>query len=71
VSIGHHGGAAFLAAHRNVDTGVVQAVENGQVTFARHAKNVLDALSDELIDKNVAAQAARLYWQTGFHKPSA
>jgi hypothetical protein len=55
MGIGHHGGAAFLAAYGDVDRNVVQAVEHGQVAFSGNAKNVLDAMGNQLIDQDMAA----------------
>jgi hypothetical protein len=55
VCVGHHGGAAFLAAHRNGDIAIVQAIEHGQVAFAGHAKDMFHTLRHQLIDKYVPA----------------
>ena len=35
----------------------MQRVEHGEIGFARHAKGVLDALRDKLIDEDLAACA--------------
>jgi hypothetical protein len=54
----HHGGAAFLAADDGLDAvAVVQAVEGGEETLARHRKGGRGALRFELIDQNLAAMA--------------
>jgi hypothetical protein len=55
--LGHHGRAAFLAAHGHVDGRVVQRVEHGQKAFAGHAEELLDAVGDELVDQDLAAGA--------------
>ena len=46
-----------LAAHGDLDAGVVQAVEHGQVAFARHAEHMLDAMGGQLVDQDMAAEA--------------
>ena len=45
----------LLAAHRDLDAGIVESVERGEVGFAGHAKDALDPLGDELVDKNLSA----------------
>ena len=53
----HHGGAAFLAADRHGDVGVMQRVERRQITLAGDAENVIHPLGKKLIDKDLAAGA--------------
>ncbi len=55
--LGHHGRAAFLAAHGDVDAGVVQRVKHGEETFTRHTEQLLHAVGDELVNQNLAAGA--------------
>ena len=40
-----------------VDGGVVQRVERGEVGFAGHAVDVLDALRDELVDQKLSTRS--------------
>ena len=65
VRVGHHRGAAFLAADRDLDVGVVQAVQHRQVAFARHAENVFDALGDQLVYQDVTAETGCLLGHRG------
>ena len=65
MGVGHHGGAAFLAADGDLDVGVVQAVQHRQIAFAGNAENVFDALGDELVDEDVAAEAGCLLGHGG------
>ena len=55
VGVGHHGRAAFLAAHRDLDVRIVQAVQHCQIAFPGNAENVLDALGNPLVDQDVSA----------------
>ncbi len=55
VGVGHHGRAAFLAANRDLDVRVVQAVQHREVAFTGNAENVLDALGNQLVDQDVSA----------------
>ncbi len=57
MGLGHHGGAAFLAADRHGDVGVMQRVERRQITLAGNAENVIHPLGKKLIDKDLAAGA--------------
>ena len=57
IGLGHHRGAAFGAADHDVDRAVMQRVERGEIAFARHAGDALDALRDELVDQDLAAGA--------------
>ncbi len=61
VGFRHHGGPAFGAADQNVDRGVVQRVEDGQITLAGHAGQPLHSLRDQLIDQNAAAGSTRAF----------
>ena len=54
-AIGHHGGAAFLAADDGVDGGIVQRVEHGEIGFARHAEHALDAVGFQRLDDQFSA----------------
>ena len=67
VRIGHHGRPAFLAANSDLDIGIVQTVEHGQVTFARHTEHVFYAVSNQLINKDVSTHTGRLGSRFGFH----
>ncbi len=72
VRIGHHGGSAFLTAYCYFDGGVMQAVEYCQIAFPRHTEYVLDAVRQQLVDKNMSAQTLGQYGIVfGFHKRSA
>src|SRR6185503_5056595 len=51
----HHHGAALLAAHGHGNIAVMERVERGEITFARHAEHVVDAVGNELIDQHLAA----------------
>ena len=53
--LGHHRGAALLAAGRHRDRPVMERVERCDIAFARHAKHVTHAVDDELIDQHLAA----------------
>ena len=61
VGVGHHRGAALLAADEHVDRGVVQRVENREIALAGHAGRAVDALDEELIDEDLAAAARELH----------
>ncbi|MNO06135.1 hypothetical protein D3C81_2277830 [compost metagenome] len=63
--IGHHGRAAFLAAHRDLDIGIVQAVQHRQIAFAGDTKDMFDAMGDQLVDQNVTAKAGILLGHGG------
>src|SRR5580704_3137391 len=52
-------GPRLLAAHHDLNCGVVQSVESGQVGFARYTVDVVDTLNDELVDENLAAGSRR------------
>jgi hypothetical protein len=65
LAIGHHRGAAFLAADDGVDPGVVQSVEYGQIAFARHAENALDAVGFEGLDDQLSA-GSQHWWSVFF-----
>jgi hypothetical protein len=51
---GHHRGAAFLAAHRQLDRAAIHAVERGDIALARHAEHMAHAMDDELIGEDLA-----------------
>ena len=44
ISVGHHGRATFISTNKNVDGGVVQCIEYGQIAFPRHACEAIYAL---------------------------
>jgi hypothetical protein len=67
VRLGHHRGAAFLAAHREVDLRVVQCVEHREVALARHAEHVVDAVDAQLVHEDPAAGAALGSGGSGWH----
>ncbi len=51
----HHRSPRLLTADHDVDGGVAQRVEGGQIGFARDAVGPGDALNDELINEDLAA----------------
>ena len=56
VAIGHHRGAAFLPADDGADAvRIVQRVEHGQIGFARHAIDAVDAVGLERFDDQLSA----------------
>ena len=55
VRLGHHRGAALVAADHGVDRRVVQGVEHGEIAFAGHAVEALDPLGLEAVHENLAA----------------
>jgi len=65
VRVGHHGRAAFLTAHRDLDVGIVQAVQHRQIAFAGDTKDMFDAMGDQLVDQNVTAKAGILLGHGG------
>ena len=59
IGIGHHGRAAFLAAHHRADTvALLQAVDNRQIAFAGHTEDEIYPLLNQRIDKNMATETA-------------
>ena len=56
----HESRAAFLATSDETDFFgmLVEAVEHGQIAFARHAKNRLDTLCDQRFDQQMAGNPA-------------
>ena len=57
VGLGHHRGAAFLAAGDVADLAVVQRVEQREVALAGHAERELGAVDPQLVDQDLAAGA--------------
>src|SRR5690606_40043112 len=57
VGFGHDCGAAFLAADRDLDIGIDQPVEHGQVAFPRHAEHMVGAVQAQLIDQHMPGHA--------------
>ena len=55
VAVGHHRGAAFLAADDGADRRIVQRVEHGEIAFARHAIDAVDAVGLERLDDQLSA----------------
>ncbi len=61
VSLGHDGGAAFLAAGDEADgVGVVHRIERREIAFAGHAEHRVGAVDLELVDQDFGAGAAFL-----------
>jgi len=58
LGLGHEGSAALLPVGDEADVPLVavEAVEHGEVAFARHAKGVGDALGHEAFDEEVSGQ---------------
>ena len=48
--IRHHGGAALLATNRDLDRGIMQRIEHGQIALARHTKHMFNTLGCQRID---------------------
>ena len=57
VGLGHHRGAALLAADDVADRAVVERIEQPEIAFAGHAKGQIDAVDRELVDQDLAAGA--------------
>ena len=56
--LGHHAGAALGPADRDLQLGVVQRVEHGEIALARHAEGVGRRREDqELVDEDLPAGA--------------
>ena len=55
LAVGHHRRAAFLAADDGADRRIVQRVEHGEIGFAGHAKDALDAVGLERLDDQLSA----------------
>ena len=55
MTVGHHRRAAFLAAHDGIDAGIVQRIEHGEVGFARHAIEPVDAVRFQRVDDKLSA----------------
>src|SRR5205085_8433823 len=53
----HHHRAALLAADRDGDIAIMERVECGEITFARHAEDMTDAVDQQLVDQHLAAAA--------------
>ena len=53
--IGHHRGAAFLAADHDIDIGIVERVENGEIAFSRHAGHPPDAVCLQRLNDQFSA----------------
>ena len=53
----HHGGAAFLAADRDLDVAIMEGVEHRKVAFARNAERVVDAIGDQVVDQHLGGRA--------------
>ena len=52
----HHGGAAFLPAHRHHDIAIMERVEHGQIALAGNAERVPRSMGQQLIDQNLATR---------------
>ena len=57
LGLGHHRCAAFLAADGDLDLGVMQRIECGEVAFARHAEKLLHTVHDQLVHKHLSSGA--------------
>ncbi len=55
LAVGHHRGAAFLAADDGADRRIVQRVEHREIGFARHAEDAIDAVGFERVDDQLSA----------------
>ena len=56
LAVGHHRGAAFLAADDGADlVGIVKRVEHGEIGFAGHAEDAVDAVGLQRLDDQLAA----------------
>jgi hypothetical protein len=53
--VGHHRGAAFLAADDDLDVAVIERVEHGEETLAGHAGEALDAVRLQCLDDQFSA----------------
>ena len=60
IGVGHHRGAALLAADEHVDRGVMQRVENREIALAGHASRAVDPLNEKLVDEDLSAGAREL-----------
>src|SRR5690606_3027656 len=58
-AVGHHRRATFLAADEDVDTGVIQCVQHGEIAFPRHAGDAFDAVRLQCLNDQLAAG---LHW---------
>jgi len=64
--LGHDPGAGLVAAHHGADARlVVQGVEHGQETLARHREDGVHAVPAELIDQHPPAVAHRRFHASG------
>ena len=54
--IGHHRCPAFLTADGDIDGGIMQRIQHGQIAFARHTKHMLDPLGLQGIDDQLSAR---------------
>ncbi len=63
VSLGHVGGAAFLAADHELDfvTRIVERIESGEIAFTRHTEHHVDAVHFERVNQELPAGA----WSRG------
>ena len=48
----HHRRATLLTAYGDGDIAIMEGVEHGEITFARHTEHVPHAVADQLIDQN-------------------
>ncbi len=53
IGVGHHRGAALVAADGDVDVAFVAGVERREIALARNAEYMIDAVHDQLIDQNL------------------
>ena len=59
IGLGHHCRTAFLAAREEAQpiAALVYRIENGEVAFAGHAKHVLRAMGEQLVDEDLPARS--------------
>ena len=53
--VGHHGGAAFLAADHGFDAAFIKRIQHGEIAFARNAGNARDAIGLQRFDDQLPA----------------
>ncbi|MNK61983.1 hypothetical protein D3C87_811510 [compost metagenome] len=53
--VGHHGGAAFLAADHGFDAAFIKRIQHGEIAFARNAGNAGDAIGLQRFDDQLPA----------------
>ena len=51
--LGHHRRPTFLPAYGDGNVTVAKRIDGGEITFARYAEHMLDAVNAQLIDQNL------------------